>query len=200
MAGPPSAVRVGASPRASVPASRSDTTAYPRRGHGRGRLTGWADGAPDPVRTGTSVQVCSSQIRASCHADAARDCRMSRASQSAATTHRKFDESHRHPADCPSWKQTDRKIPADPPNDVHVARYSQRAPCMSRHAKERVCLAEFAAADRQYRLRQIHVLKLKIARFTQTHARYAQQPEQAMIGPWQQCTPFIVVWHLQRGM
>ena len=61
-------------------------------------------------------------------------------------------------------------------------------------------LSELRAADRQYRLRQINVLKLEIARFTQAHARDAQQPEQAVIGPWQQCSPFIVVWHLQRRL
>lgn len=80
---PPSAVRVGASPHASVLASRLNTTAYPQRAHGRGRPTGLADGARDPVRTGTIVQVCSSRKRASCHADVDRDRRMCRASRSA---------------------------------------------------------------------------------------------------------------------
>src|SRR6516225_2863146 len=61
-------------------------------------------------------------------------------------------------------------------------------------------LPELRAADRQYRVRQIYVLKLEIARFTQAYASDAQQPEQAMIGPWQQCTAFIVVRHLQRRL
>src|SRR6266550_7431561 len=51
---------------------------------------------------------------------------------------RKFDESLRHPNDCPSWKRTDRRRLLVPPNDVWVVRGSQQVLCKSMRAKARV--------------------------------------------------------------
>jgi len=54
--------------------------------------------------------------------------------------------------------------------------------------------------DLRHTRQQNDDLKLQIARFTQTHARYAQQAKQAMIGPWLQFITLKAARHLERGM
>src|SRR5467141_3166432 len=138
IADPPSDARAGAWLLASAPESRLNTTACPRRGHDRGRRTRSAGGVLDLGWTDTTLPACWLRIGVSCHADVARDGRICRADRSAGTTHRKFDESLRHPNDCPSWKRTDRRRPLVPPNDVCVARCRRQVLCTSMRAKARV--------------------------------------------------------------
>ena len=59
--------------------------------------------------------------------------------------------------------------------------------------------AELGAAHCQHRSFEIDILKLKMTRFAQTEARDAQQAEQTIIGPWQQCAAFAAVRHFERG-
>src|SRR5580658_2199737 len=88
--------------------------------------------------TDTTLPACWLRIGVSCHADVARDGRICHADRSAGTRHRKFDESLRHPNDCPSWKRTDRRRLLVPPNDVCVVRGSRQVLCKSMRAKARV--------------------------------------------------------------
>jgi hypothetical protein len=119
---------------------------YRRHEHDQGRPTESADGARDPVRTGTSVQAFLSQTRASCHATADRDCRMSRVSQSPVTRHRTFDGRLPDPVFSRRWKRTGRARHPDQPSGDRVAQYNQRAPCRSKRAMARVCLCRYAAS------------------------------------------------------
>ena len=63
-------------------------------------------------------------------------------------------------------------------------------------------LSELGAADREDPCLQIEVLKLEIARLTQTQPRYGQQPEEAVIDPGQQRALFALTYrdrHVERG-
>ncbi len=60
-------------------------------------------------------------------------------------------------------------------------------------------LAELGAAHGHYRSLEIEIFELEAARFTESKSRDAQQPEQAIIDPGQQCTAFVAVRHLARG-
>src|SRR2546421_7603935 len=106
MADPPSGARAGASPRASAPVSRLNTTGYQPHAHGRGRRTKGATCAPDPGWTDTSARVFSWRIGVSGHADAGHGCRRGHADRSAGTVHKTFDECPRHPTGGRSWRRT----------------------------------------------------------------------------------------------
>src|ERR1700675_4633376 len=134
----PSDARVGAWLLASAPESCLNTTACPRRGHDRGRRTRLAGGTLDLGGTDTTLPACWLRIGVSCHADVDRDYRIFRADRFVGNTHRKFDECIHHPNDCPTWKQTKRRRPAVPQNDVGVARCRRQVPCKSTCAKARV--------------------------------------------------------------
>src|SRR5215469_7986646 len=135
MADPPSAAAAVASPRALARESPPDTTACRRRARGRGRSTTGAVVFRDPDRTGTIVRGCLSRNGGACRAGEVPDCRMRRADRSAETTHRTFGECLRYPNGCPSWRQTNRRIPLGLPNVADVCRCSLQAPCRSMHAK-----------------------------------------------------------------
>ena len=60
-------------------------------------------------------------------------------------------------------------------------------------------LTELGAANGQHPSLKIDILQLEIARFAETQARDAQQPEQAIVDPGQQGTAFVAVRHVERG-
>ena len=61
-------------------------------------------------------------------------------------------------------------------------------------------LTKLGAPDCQHRRRQIDIVKLKVACFTQAQARDAQQPEQAIVDPGQQGPALVAMWHVTRGI
>ena len=134
MADPPNGARADASPRASARASRSNTTGYQQRVHGRGRPTAAVACAQDPGWTDTSARVCSWRIGVSCRANAGHDCRRGRANRSGGITHRTFGGSLRHPAGCPSSRRTGKRKPVAVSSGGCVGECTQREPGRSSDA------------------------------------------------------------------
>src|ERR1700746_3699680 len=96
-------------------------------------------------------------------------------------------------------EQVGRDIPTSPVTIASHNIVSEHLAGRSVQWQESV-FAKLGTADRQYAFCQIHIPKLKIERLGQTHARHAQQTEQAIKGHRAQCTSFVAVLDLEGGM
>ena len=196
MADPPSGARADASPRASAPASRLNTTAYQRRAHGRGRRTRAAACARGPDWSDTSARVCSSRIDVSGRADVGHDCRRGRADRSAGTTHKTFDECLHHPTDVPSWRRTHTRTLVVASSGDCVGGCSRRGRWQVERCNgtSRVLpnLAPRMVNDRGL---EIDIVKLEVAGFAEAQPRDTQEPEQTGVDPRTQLPAFIAARH-----
>src|SRR3990170_2839353 len=115
MADPPNGARAGASPRASAPVNRLNTTAYQPRARGRGRRTREAVCARGPDWTDTSVRVCGLRIGVACRVDAGQGGRKGRPGRSGGATHKTVEECPPHPTHGPRREPKKKEAPGPAP-------------------------------------------------------------------------------------